>query len=485
MIQLLLIPVLFYLGGKVSLLFALQPDVRVLLWIPNSLLLATLLRCGFKRYVPFVLLILVAEVAADFATFALWQAIAFGMINLLEATGAYLLLRRWRFNPEFAAPADLAKFVVAGPVIAAFASALAAGGVYVISHGMGSDYRDYMLTWWFSDGLGVLIFTPLALTLWPGETRQRPERASVDWRDAAVLLGGLALAAALAMSHQASLYGFSIRPLLLAPFALYVAARFSLRTTSIVVVCIAMLLLYLTSSNHQPFGDVGLQETALWTQEYILSVSLMALGLSTLLSQHRASTRELERRVQERTVELSEANTKLEKLALTDALTGLPNRRALLTALHAEIGRQQRARNGLAVILFDIDRFKQVNDRYGHPVGDTVLRHVASIASGVIRSMDTLGRYGGEEFMLIAPEVEESDAVHLAERLRAELRASNLHVDGETLRVTASFGVAMLRPGEESEDALLQRADAALYRAKESGRDQVASAAVERALPGV
>lgn len=108
-------------------------------------------------------------------------------------------------------------------------------------------------------------------------------------------------------------------------------------------------------------------------------------------------------RVQSRTAELSAANARLEELAVTDSLTGLANRRALFGLLQREIDRAHRHRHDLAVIMFDIDQFKLVNDRHGHAAGDAVLRHIAAVTARVIRSTDTLARYGGEEFVLVAP----------------------------------------------------------------------------------
>ena len=117
LIQLVVVPVLFLVGVKLSLVLAVLPDVVVMLWLPNGLLLATLLHYGLHRYLYFAALIIVVEIAADWPTFSIFEAALFGVINLFEVTSAYLLLRRWRFNPRFSAPIDIAKFLAAGPVI--------------------------------------------------------------------------------------------------------------------------------------------------------------------------------------------------------------------------------------------------------------------------------------------------------------------------------------------------------------------------------
>ena len=110
LIQWLLAPVLFYLGAKLSLALALAPDALVMLWLPNGVLLAVLLRCGFQRYASFAGAIVLAEIAADYPSFSVLEAILFAFINLAEATITFLLLRRWHFDPAFSTPADLAKF---------------------------------------------------------------------------------------------------------------------------------------------------------------------------------------------------------------------------------------------------------------------------------------------------------------------------------------------------------------------------------------
>jgi integral membrane sensor domain MASE1 len=120
MIQLILLPLLYYIGVKLSLALAVLPEVVVMLWIPNSVLLAGLIHYKGRRYVFFAGLIVLAEIAADYPTFALTEAAAFGAINILEVSLAYLLLRYWRFDSRFATPADIAKFIIAGPTVSAF-----------------------------------------------------------------------------------------------------------------------------------------------------------------------------------------------------------------------------------------------------------------------------------------------------------------------------------------------------------------------------
>jgi diguanylate cyclase (GGDEF)-like protein len=198
-----------------------------------------------------------------------------------------------------------------------------------------------------------------------------------------------------------------------------------------------------------------------------------SLALCALLSQLRANTRELEMRVQERTAELTAANEALQRLIVTDPLTGLLNRRALRNLMRREFERSRRHRHDLAVIMFDLDHFKRVNDRFGHLAGDAVLSHVAGVATRSVRATDALARYGGEEFVIVAPETDPMEAQMLAERVREAIASSSVVFEGQQLAVTASFGVAFLCARDGDQDALIGRADAALYAAKGAGRNCV------------
>lgn len=158
--------------------------------------------------------------------------------------------------------------------------------------------------------------------------------------------------------------------------------------------------------------------------------------------------------------------------ALVDPLTGLANRRAFLDDGSANIGFAARTRQPAAVLVFDLDRFKQINDRYGHPVGDRVLQVFAQAARAQIRSSDIVGRIGGEEFAAVLLDCSRSQALDVAERIRASFADKADVVDSLRLNATVSVGVAVLEPGQEFH-ALLAVADQAVYRAKSDGRNCV------------
>ena len=161
----------------------------------------------------------------------------------------------------------------------------------------------------------------------------------------------------------------------------------------------------------------------------------------------------------------------VERQALVDALTGLANRRAAADALHAEAARAERLDTPFSVVLADLDEFKDVNDEYGHAVGDEVLQSFAAVLRETLRESDVAGRWGGEEFLLLLPGADEEGAAQLAERVRVAFASRSIpRVPG--LRVTASFGVAEYA-GETRSEQLVAAADGALYRAKGAGKDRV------------
>lgn len=181
--------------------------------------------------------------------------------------------------------------------------------------------------------------------------------------------------------------------------------------------------------------------------------------------------------------ELREKNQLLETLAVTDPLTLLFNRRYLMDRLDEQLARTVRYGTPVSLVMIDLDRFKQVNDTYGHPMGDEVLRNTSRLLRSEIRATDFAARFGGEELVLVLPQTDLEGASRLAEALRQKIEAQ-VHRCGEAfVRATASFGVAAAGPKDTSE-ALLHRADRALFEAKRAGRNRVVLAGDERSRAG-
>lgn len=182
----------------------------------------------------------------------------------------------------------------------------------------------------------------------------------------------------------------------------------------------------------------------------------------------------LQEDLEQRERELSQLNDQLMRIARTDALTQLDNRRYLEERLQESFEYARRVGEPLALVMCDLDQFKSVNDTYGHPVGDAVLRQLAQILRAQARGIDRIGRYGGEEFMLLLPGTTAEEAAGMAERVRNAVQSHTFSMDGVTLQRTLSCGVAAW-PHPQLRDAaeLVRAADDALYVAKETGRNRV------------
>ena len=171
----------------------------------------------------------------------------------------------------------------------------------------------------------------------------------------------------------------------------------------------------------------------------------------------------------------------LRLLARIDPLTGVGNRLAINEATSLMLAHSTRYREPLGVLMLDADHFKSVNDRFGHNGGDKVLRSLVFSIRATLRESDLIGRVGGEEFVVLSPGADLDNAMLLAERVRATVEKTPLIIDGHALTLTVSVGVAIAAPNDRDGNALLQRADAALYAAKRAGRNRVEAAAAKGA----
>lgn len=216
-----------------------------------------------------------------------------------------------------------------------------------------------------------------------------------------------------------------------------------------------------------------------------LATTFLAVFLIVQIVMNARAALKRERRLVDVAADLRETSAELERLAKIDPLTNVLNRRALYERLGAEFRRARRYGRPLTAVMIDIDHFKALNDRYGHATGDAVLAVCAAQLASSLRVSDGIGRYGGEEFVAILPETSSTDGAHVAEKLRRaieELQIDSPDGSSEPLQVRISAGVATA-PGPDTPDeqALVNRADGALYEAKRAGRNRVAVAEAERA----
>lgn len=322
------------------------------------------------------------------------------------------------------------------------------------------------VTWWFERELGIMpisnmvglpLVSALALVMSVLLWFRRDVRVL---ELAYVVIGGTYLLVTLYVSSSEAFHtdqqGFELLARLgywFPPYFMLVFLVFGTRAGVIVSSGILLLAVFPGLGHFRnPSGHMP-EELLLLAQMYI-SMALVILLLGVLSAIARMQARHA---------------LAMESAANTDALTGLSNRRHLEMLIDEEIARAERYGHGLSLILFDLDHFKRVNDEHGHAVGDRVLRGIHDLFRVHIRQVDTLGRWGGEEFVVLTPEMAKGQALALAERLRGVIERHTFEGVG---RLTASFGVGEYSEGD-SVLSLTRRADEALYSAKQGGRNLV------------
>jgi diguanylate cyclase (GGDEF)-like protein len=233
------------------------------------------------------------------------------------------------------------------------------------------------------------------------------------------------------------------------------------------IVKIALVMLSVETLIMLGFNWFGVQ--LLGWRLALVDAGLLAVIVATIA--YFAFIRPKDRQIRAIMASLEKERRNAENLARFDALTGVLSRRALLEALDVEVARAKRYGSALACLMLDLDHFKAINDNYGHPFGDRVLHLIAQVISEHCRTNDHLGRYGGEEFLIILPETRIDGATTLAERVRSAVAETSLGQNDE--RITLSIGVAEWRDGDGSAKRLIAQADRALLEAKSAGRNRI------------
>ncbi|MCM0612976.1 sensor domain-containing diguanylate cyclase [Marinobacter sediminum] len=483
----LVIGLLYYLGAWVGVHFAALESGIVILWPPNAVLLAALLSQPPRRWWPLLVVVLASEVAADIPVFTVTQALLFGAINITECLLAASLIRFFlEREVGWHEPKDLSLFLVTVFFIASPIAALGGASVYSFLLTSDTPFLTFWRLWWIGDATGLIILTPLLHMAFSPGLLQR--MAGGTWPCRLELAGAwvvslIACYVIFVLDLHFEKY-LALSPLAVVAVPIWVAIRFGTLAGSSLATAVALFVAFATASGLGPFVREQQDHSALLTQEFTVVFIATVLFVAAFVHQNRRKSgelhealvkvrhlnHELEERVRQRTQELFDTNQQLQTLALTDELTGIPNRRRMKALGEEEAKRSERSERPFSVILLDIDHFKQVNDRYGHAVGDECLKAFVRAIAPSLRSIDRFGRWGGEEFIIVVPDSDHVDLVRLSDKLLRCIRAVVVTVGDDQIDMTVSIGVAEWH--HASFDKLVSEADDALYRAKAQGRDR-------------
>lgn len=484
----LVVGLLYYLGAWIGVHYAALESGIVVLWPPNAVLLAALLSQPRSRWWSLFIVVMAAEVAADISVFSLFHALLFGTINIAECVLAASLIR-WFLdrNLDWSEPKDLSLFLITVFFIASPLAALGGASIYFFLLERDTPFLTLWRLWWVGDATGLIILTPfLHMIFSSGLLKQA---VNSNWRVRLELVAAwiisLLVCYLIFVFDLASEDYLALSPLAVVVAPTWVAVRFGPFAGYPLATAVVMFVALASASGVGPFVGEQQDHSALLTQEFIIIFNVLLLFVAAFVDQnHRKSgelkkalvkvqhlNQELEERVQQRTQELFDANQQLQTLALTDELTGIPNRRRMRVLGEEEARRSERSGRPFSVMLMDIDHFKQVNDRHGHAVGDECLKAFVRAISPSLRSIDRFGRWGGEEFMIVVPDSDHVDLLRLSEKVLECTRDIVVDVDDQKVGITVSIGVAEWH--HATFDKLVSEADDALYRAKAKGRDRV------------
>lgn len=441
---LVLLTGVYFVAGRLGLRLAFVNASATAVWPPTGIALAAFLLLGYRIWPA----MLVGAFLVNLATAGtVWTSLGVGLGNMLEGLlGAYLVNRYARGRRSFERAKDIFKVALLAAVLSTTVSAtIGVTTLSVAGYARWADYGWIWLTWWVGDAVADLVLAPL-LVLWATSAPLAWDRARVF--EAAGLLVSLCLVALVVF---AGLFPSHVKnyPLefVCIPLFVWAAFRFGQREAASAILLVAAIAIWGTLRGFGPFARPSHNESLLLLQAFMGITGLTTLPLAAVVAERK--------RVLEQ----------LRQLAVSDPLTGLGNYRCLMHALDVEIRRSQRHGRPFAIVFLDMDGLKKINDRHGHLAGSHALCRVAEVLHASCRAIDTAARFGGDEFALVLPETDEPAAQRVAQRI-----AERIADDREKPKLSVSVGTAFYPRHGDSAEALLGRADDALYQAKARAR---------------
>jgi diguanylate cyclase (GGDEF)-like protein len=432
--------VVYFVAAKLGLRLAFVNASATAVWPPTGITLAAFLLLGARVWPA----IFVGAFLANVTTAgSVVTSIGIATGNTLEGlVGAYLVTRFAGGRHAFERAGDVLKFAVLSAVLSTTVSATCGvTSLWLGGFASWADFGSIWLTWWLGDAAGALVVAPVVL-LWSANPRLSWNRLQA--LEAATLLLALLVVGQVVFSglfpSETTDYPLEF---LCIPILLWAAFRFGAREAATAILLLSGLAITGTLRGLGPFVRDSQNESLLLLQAFLAVISVTTLILAAVVAERRR------------------VEGQLRQLSVSDPLTGLANYRQLMMVLEAEIQRSQRTERPFAVMLFDVDGLKKINDRHGHLVGSRALCRLAGVLRRTCRAVDTAARYGGDEFAVVLPETTEAAARRAMQRVSERLTR-----DAEKPPMAASSGVALFPRDGDTAETLLGAADRALYEMK-------------------
>jgi diguanylate cyclase (GGDEF)-like protein len=429
--------VVYFGTAKLGLRFAFVNPSATALWAPTGITLAAFLIFGFRVWPG-------AFLGAFFANLttagSVLTSIGIATGNTLEGVvGCYLVGRFARGPQAFERAQDIFKFAfLAGMLSTAISATVGVTSLSLGGFAVWTEYGPIWRTWWLGDGVGAVVVTPLLL-LWRENPRLNWTREQIV--ELAVLFLGLFFTVGIVFGGRfhSEVKNYPLEYLCI-PFLIWAAFRFGRRKAATATCVLAGIAIWGTLQGFGPFSRETLNTSLLLVQSFVGIVAVTNLALAAEVSERKR------------------ADERVQQLVATDPLTGLANYRRLIEAIELEIKRYGRSGRPFAILLFDLDGLKKVNDTHGHLVGSRALCRLADVLRAHCRQLDTPARFGGDEFAVVLPETTSAQAQQIATRISERITS-----DGEYPPISAAVGSAVFPDDGESIEKLLSAADQALY----------------------